>query len=58
MREPDAPNQPSNNPALTSATQITITWTPGQSNGGTAIQSYKIVYDEGSGDGNYVTLAT
>ena len=47
LRVPDAPTTPLNNALLTNGTQITITWSEGQSNGGTVVLSYKVMYDKG-----------
>lgn len=41
---PDAPLSLSNNAALTDATQIALTWTPGVSNRGTEVIDYRIYY--------------
>lgn len=53
---PDAPLNVQNVPAITSATQIGLTWTQGTSNGGTPVIDYKISVAQGTG--TYSTLET
>jgi hypothetical protein len=45
-----------NNPLITSATKIGLTWTAGVSNGGTSILDYTINYSKT--DSNYAVLVT
>ncbi len=52
---PDAPVL-SNNAALTTDTQIALTWVEGTSNGGVAIQDYRISFDQSTGV--YIVLTT
>jgi hypothetical protein len=42
---PNAPVGLANNPSVTLATQIGLTWADGISNGGTTIIDYQIWYD-------------
>jgi hypothetical protein len=53
---PDAPLSVLNNPLITSATKIGLTWTAGVSNGGTSILDYTINYSKT--DSNYAVLVT
>lgn len=41
---PDAPISLANNPSITSATRVGLTWAPGSSNGGSAVIDYTINY--------------
>ena len=47
---PDAPINLANNPAITSGSQIGLTWSQGASNGGVPILSYDIIYDNAAGN--------
>lgn len=42
---PDAPTNLANVPAVTSATQVGLTWSAGLSTGGTGIIGYVLSYD-------------
>lgn len=66
---PDAPLSLTNNAALTDATQIAFTWTPGVSNRGTEVIDYRVYFtlesddsfvelDSGILDGYYTTIET
>jgi len=44
---PDTPVNLANDPTLTNAYQIQLTWQPGAANGGAAILDYRIWYDQG-----------
>jgi hypothetical protein len=50
----DPPQNLQNNPAITTATQIGITWADGDFDGGKEVTDYRITYDQGFGD--FVTL--
>jgi len=54
----DAPVNLANNVAQTDATQIGLTWDESPTNGGAAVEDYRIVYDQGAGTDDYVPLAT
>ena len=41
---PDAPISLANNPLVTDATKIGLTWSQGVSNGGTVVLDYKLLY--------------
>lgn len=56
LRIPDAPLSVANVPAITLASQIGLTWSPGASNGGTPVLDYKISIAVGAG--SYSTLET
>ncbi len=45
LRVPFPPVSISNNQAVTSATQIAITWLDGTQNGGATVQDYQVSYD-------------
>jgi hypothetical protein len=45
LTEANAPINLANVPAVTTATQIGLTWSPGPSNGGTPILDYTVSYD-------------
>ena len=53
---PDAPINLANNPVQTSATQISISWANGATNGGASVLDYRIYYDQGTN--NYVPLSS
>ncbi len=53
---PDAPVSLINNAVVTSEIQIGITYSPGASNGGSAVIDFTIWYDQGTS--NFVILAT
>ena len=53
---PDAPINLANNAALTSASQITLTWSPGSSTGGVPILTYELIYDKGLGNSVFIPL--
>ena len=53
---PFAPVGVSNNLAVTSASQIGITWTDGSQDGGASVQDYQVSYDQSNG--NYVILGS
>ena len=53
---PDAPINVANNPAVTSATKVGLTWQDGSSNGGTQIIDYTINYS--STNSNFVVLVS
>lgn len=48
-RVPDAAINLENVPAITTATQIGLQWSPGASNGGSAILDYRLSYDQSVG---------
>ncbi len=50
LTTPDAPLSLANNPAITNAARVGITWTAGVSNGGTPIIDYTVLWDQGSGN--------
>lgn len=50
---PDAPLSLANNPTITNAQRVGITWTAGAANGGTPVLDYSILWDQGTG--NWVT---
>lgn len=56
LTNPDAPTNLANNPLQTSATQISISWQLGATNGGAAVEDYKISFDQGTN--NFVPLAS
>lgn len=43
---PDTPISLANNPAITSSQNISFTWSPGASNGGTVVLDYSIFYEQ------------
>ena len=45
---PDTPINFANDPAITNEARISMTWSPGASNGGTAILEYRVYYAEES----------
>ena len=45
---PDAPVSLTNDPTVTTDTQIRFTWSDGASNGGNAVIDYAVYYDQGS----------
>lgn len=53
---PDAPLLVANNPSVTSATRIGLTWTAGVSSGGTSVLDYTINYSTTTS--NFVLLAS
>jgi len=53
---PDAPINVANNPAVTTATRVGLTWQAGASNGGSAVLDYTINYS--ATNSNFVVLAT
>ena len=55
---PTSPVNLANNAASTTATQIALTWSISPTNGGTQVIDYKVVYDAGTGNSQYTTLAT
>lgn len=50
LTTPDAPLSLANNPAITNAARVGITWTAGLSNGGTPIIDYTVLWDQGTGN--------
>lgn len=56
LRLSDAPLTLTNNAALTSSSQIALTWSPGVEEGGASIIDYRLWYDQGQGSSEYVTL--
>ena len=56
LTTPDAPINLANNPLQTAATQISISWNPGATNGGASVEDYKISFDQGTN--NFVPLAS
>lgn len=46
---PDAPLNLYNDPTVTDATMIRITWTEGLSDGGMPVLDYDVYYDQGTG---------
>jgi hypothetical protein len=52
---PDAPTNLQNNPAITSKSVISFTWSEGSNNGGSDVIDYRISYDQATG--SYVELA-
>jgi hypothetical protein len=46
---PDSPRNLANVPAITSATQIGLTWDTGSANGGTPVIDYQLSFDQGNG---------
>ena len=57
LTAPDAPHNLVSDPAVSNASEIKITWEQG-ANGGAAISMYRVHYDQGSGTGQFVVLAT
>lgn len=55
---PDEPINLANLPLITDSIKIGLTWADDAENGGTPIIDYRIWYDMGTGDGNYVILAS
>jgi hypothetical protein len=55
ITNPDAPVLLANVAAVTDATKIGLSWSPGTANGGAQIIDHRISWDQGSN--NYVTLA-
>lgn len=53
---PDAPISLANNPAITSATRIGLTWSPGSSNGGSSVIDYTINFS--STNSNFEVLVS
>jgi len=53
---PDAPLSLADNPVITSATVIGLTWSNGLSNGGSAVIDYRVYYDRAAGD--WIELAS
>lgn len=41
---------------MTSASQITLTWSPGASTGGVPILTYELIYDNGLGNSVFIPL--
>lgn len=56
LTNPDAPVNLANNAAVTTSTQIGLTWDEGEANGGAPVTDYRVSYDQASG--LYVTLAS
>ena len=56
MLVPDAPINLANNPSVTSALQIGLTWTQGLSNNGKPVIDYTISFDQAIGV--WLTIAT
>jgi len=54
---PDSPRNLANVPAITTATQIGLTWDTGSANGGTPVIDYQLSFDQGTG-GNFVIYQT
>ena len=52
---PDAPISLTNDPIVTTDTQIRFTWADGASDGGNAVIDYAVFYDKGTD--NFVLLA-
>jgi hypothetical protein len=55
---PDSPLNLSNNALLTTASQITLTWSPGASTGGVPVLTYDLTFDQGLGSSVFVPLQT
>jgi len=53
---PDAPINVANNPAVTTATKVGLTWSAGLSNGGSPVLDYTINYS--STNSNFVVLVS
>ena len=49
MYVPDSPTDLQNEPLITNAFQIGLSWTPGQSDGGKTVAFYRLSYDQGLG---------
>lgn len=47
---PDSPRNLANVPAITSASQIGLTWDTGSANGGTPVIDYQLSFDQGTGN--------
>jgi hypothetical protein len=54
LTNPDPPTSLASVSAITNASKIGITWSPGVSNGGTPVLDYRISWDQGTN--SYVTL--
>lgn len=57
LTNPDAPVSLANDNTSTSASQITLTWSDGASNGGAPIIDYRVLYAN-EGSGSFVVLAS
>lgn len=58
LTNPDAPLNLANDPLNTSGTTIGLIWYEGPENGGTPVIDYTVSYDQSSGTGNFVELAS
>jgi len=56
LTNPDAPISLANNPVVTSATKIGLTWSEGAANGGSPVIDYRLTFDQGTG--SWVTYAS
>jgi hypothetical protein len=56
LTNPDAPTSLANNAAVTTATQIGLTWSAGAENGGAPVIDYRLTFDQGTG--TWVTYAS
>lgn len=57
MLVPNLPVNLQNNPAITLATRIGLTWSDGTSSGGVPILDYQVWYDQGILNSNLILLA-
>lgn len=46
---PDAPVSLANNPAITSASSVGLSWSQGSENGGTSVLDFNILYKQAGG---------
>ena len=58
VTNPDPPNPLVNDVAITSTTVIGLNWSAPTNNGGSPVIDYRVSWDQGTGTGIFVVLAT